>query len=259
MIAIVVSDKRMERLAQIISQTRVCLTIKKPIDLIDAIKQTEYLEAIVLPMGGLNDNNEVKIESQMIRLTELLQRLKPDTLIFTGRMSNLLQSYNKKIINLSEVEELKYCHAKLSAHGVLSFLIEKTPRDFTEYSYDVLGYGACGEEITRCLINNGCQVRVVSRRNHEIEGSINYYEYASNNPSDIVIISASGCVFTKELIKNWKFMPRYVLDLSSHSVGIEKGIDELMSVYSLSALPAISGMDTSSKLICQIIEKELKK
>ena len=48
MIAIVVSDKRMERLAQMISQTRVCLTIKKPIDLIDAIKQTEYLEAMKL-------------------------------------------------------------------------------------------------------------------------------------------------------------------------------------------------------------------
>jgi len=259
MIAIVVSDKRMDTLAKLLSQFESCLMIRKAIDLVDAVNKAGCLRAVVLPMGGVSENNEVKLQSQTIHLIQLFNCLNSDTLIFTGRMNDALNKLKFKVINLSKIDEVQHCHAKLSAHGILAELIHKTPEDFTEYTYDVLGYGCCGKEVVRCLKNNECQVRVISRRKEVVEGCINYINYALDKPSDIIIVCASECVLTENMIRNWVKKPQYILDLSSEGIGVENGVEQIVQVIKLGALPALAGPNTSAKLLSESIMKELKR
>lgn len=257
-LAIVIKDRRMQLLYQKLKEKAEVIAIRKSYDFIAAQKIAQQLDAVILPLNGVDSNGDVEVNGQRMPILELLKLGRRDLFVFTGVMTPVLLNQNWTLINLSNDEKIKRINAKLTAHGILDMLIMQTPRDFQSYRYDVLGYGACGEAISELLYTNHCDVRVVSRQKRIHAGCpfISYQQWYAEEPSCIIINTASACVIDETVIRRWKSSP-LILDISTRGIGIAKEIQSRLNILNAPALPSLTGPETAAEILAEVIEKEL--
>lgn len=256
-IGICITDCRMQEIAHILAEKVDVYSIKNSRDLMDLTQSEKELCVLILPISGLSYRGEIQIQDELIPVLEVFKEKK--LTIFAGKKTLYDVDENWKWVDLSNFDEIKQVNAELTAHGILDVLIRNTPRNFKSYSYDVLGYGACGKEIVHCLSQNECKVRLITRQKLQTS-SIDWLDYDAwykSCPSDIIINTASACVLKLQHLKQWKKLP-WILDISSKGIGVEKEALNWSGGLLLPALPLISGATTSAEIMVKVIEKELK-
>lgn len=254
-IGICITDCRMQKIAHILAEKVDVYSIKNNRDLMDLVQSEKELSGLILPISGLSDAGEIQIQDELIPILEAFKEKK--LTIFAGEKT--IYEKNWKWVEFSNFDEIKQVNAELTAHGILDVLIRNTPRNFKNYSYDVLGYGACGKEIVHCLLQNECKVRLITRQKLQTSSIdwLNYDAWYKSSPSDIIINTASACVLKLQHLKQWKKLP-WILDISSRGIGVEKEALNWSGGLLLPALPLISGATTSAEIMVKVIEKELK-
>lgn len=254
-IGICITDCRMQEIAHILTEKVDVYSIKNNRDLMDLVQSEKELSGLILPISGLSDAGEIQIQDELIPILDTFKEKK--LTIFAGKRT--MHEKNWKWVELSNFDEIKHVNAELTAHGILDVLIRNTPHNFKNYSYDVLGYGACGKEIVHCLLQNECKVRLITRQKLQTSSIdwLNYDAWYKSSPSDIIINTASACVLKLQHLKQWKKIP-WILDISSKGIGVEKEALNWSGGLLLPALPLISGATTSAEIMVKVIEKELK-
>ncbi len=244
-VAVVMQDERMKYIAKRLKQKTSVYEI--PIN--DNIQSDVLFDVVVLPMSGISDHNFIK---------QLFKYVRPNAMLFTGVVNEMLLSQNVVIVNLSKNNKLKNVLAELTAHGILNILITKTNQNFKNYTYDVLGYGACGKEMIKVLVSNGCDVRCVSRQSNP-KINCKHYSYEQWNrmqPSDIVINTAAACVIDEHTVSSWLKEP-FIIDIASKGIGVKECLKKEYNVLQVGSLPTISGPLSAANSICDCIEEEL--
>lgn len=257
-LAIVIKDQRMQLLYDYLCQKATVFAIRKSYDVLVAEKQAQQFDAIILPMSGVDENGCIALNNQYVPILNFLRAAKKGVYVFTGVIHPVLLQQGWTLINVTNFEEVRKLNADLTAQGILDMLIMQTPRDFRQYRYDVLGFGACGKAISELLVKNGCAVQVISRQEvAEAPCSMIHYDlWIQCQPADVIINTAHACMIKQETVAGWQRNP-IIIDIATHGMGVEKGLQEKFKVIVAPSLPAITGPETSATLLFEIIEKEL--
>ncbi len=257
-ILVVVSDRRMCYLSRLLSKYFEVFEINKAVDIALYHRQTQRFDAFVFGMKGVSNDGFIEMNGFKFRVKELLKLSKEHCIIFTGKTCKHLTGIKGLVVNFSQFETLKSLNAKLSAQGVLMTLLKDTPEDICAYSYDVLGYGDCGKEIIKLLLDIGCQVRVVSRQNSILEQCtlLTYEQWEESQPNDIIINTAHACVINEDRVKKWQHKP-IIIDISSAKMGVDVALHQQFDMMWPTALPAGVAPLSCAKAMLDIIVKEI--
>lgn len=252
-IVVCITDQRMQEIANLLKQKTTVYEIRKSYDIIELFQNKQAVDALILPISGVDEKGMVKLRDGMFPVLDAFKE--QELTVFAGKKR---ENEKWKWIDLSCFQEIKEVNAELTAHGILDVLIRNTNQNFKSYSYDVLGYGACGRAIAHLLYRNDCEVRIITRQNieHSAQTVLDYEAWYCKQPNDIIINTASACVLKMQHCIQWDKIP-WVLDISSNGIGVQKEVLEYTNGLLLPALPLVSGVFTSAEVIAKNIEREL--
>lgn len=255
-IVVCITDQRMQKIANLLKKKANVYEIRKSYDAIELFQNKHNVDVMILPINSSDEKGKVKLKDGLFPILEAFKE--QELIIFAGK--NRMDKINEKWkwIDLSCFKEIKDVNAELTAQGILDILICKTSCNFKSYTYDILGYGACGKAIAHLLDCNECNIRIITRQKIE-DPKLDFLDYNAwyqSNPNDIVINTASACVLTMQHLYKWNKIP-WILDISSNGIGVQKEVLNYTNGLLLPALPLISGVVTSAEVIVKNIEKEL--
>lgn len=133
-------------------------------------------------------------------------------------------------------QEVKKINGICSAYGVLHYLLEHLEMFVTDYTYSVIGCGACGKAVYDLLKQLNCQVEMI--RHHEVN--------EHDIKSDIIIYTAMKQVFSKKQIE--QYQNKLIIDLS--------GCYQNNSIY-LPRIPSKIAYQKSGEAISKYIREKI--
>ena len=152
---------------------------------------------------------------------------------------NQLKKYNPNLMVIDKYYldyKVKLVNAICSAYGVLHYLIQHLEMFVNDYTYSVIGCGACGKAVYDLLKQLNCKVEMI--RHHEV----NEYEIKS----DIIIYTAIKQVFSNKQIEAYK--DKLIIDLS--------GCYQNNSIY-LPKIPSKIAYQKSGEAISKYIKEKI--
>jgi dipicolinate synthase subunit A len=136
-------------------------------DITEALTEAEV---IVLPIGGMNEEGLIWSykEKPRINFGEYVSSLAAGTLIVTGSITQhwleIAESFNIKILQYADDEEIAILNSIPTAEGTLQFAMEELPITIHGSKVVVVGFGRVGISVARTFKALGAQVTVVARR-----------------------------------------------------------------------------------------------
>lgn len=134
--------------------------------------------AVILPLPASTDGVRVHCTSvrqemqKELRLTELIEMLRPGTILLAGKPGDVLKSMardaNIKLIDYYDCEEVQIKNAIPTAEGAVALAMEGLP--ITLYGADavILGYGRIGQRLASVLCALGARVTVAARSQRDL-------------------------------------------------------------------------------------------
>ncbi len=132
--------------------------------------------AVILPLPASQDgvrvytnpkkHNTPELQGEL-RLTEVMELIKPGMLLLAGRPSEVLKTMardaNIKLIDYYDCEEVQIKNAIPTAEGAIALAMEGLPVTVYGAKTVILGYGRIGQRLATVLHAMGADVTVVAR------------------------------------------------------------------------------------------------
>ena len=136
--------------------------------------------AVILPLPASVDGVRVHTTAftaepelqKELRLTRLMEMLRPGTLLLAGKPDEVLKSMarngNIKLIDYYDCEEVQIKNAIPTAEGALALAMEGLPITLYGAKAIVLGYGRVGQRLAAILHALGARVTVAARSQRDL-------------------------------------------------------------------------------------------
>lgn len=185
-----------------------CLVDKKN----DVEFDIEKYDIIVLPMNGVKNE----------KMINLLQKSKPNVIIYTGAVTNL-ENINRKIISFLCDEEIREQNDQLTVDGIIDYIKNKRHDKLC-----ILGFGHIGKKLYYQL-NNSCDIKVgiILDEDKNTLGDNAFYtknddEMIKNlNNCDLIINTVPVNIINTNMAE---FLHTPILDIASYPHGIDQNI-----------------------------------
>lgn len=136
--------------------------------------------AVILPLPASKDGVRVHTASHAaipelqkeLRLTELMEMLRPGSLLLAGKPDEVLKSMarngNIKLIDYYDCEEVQIKNAVPTAEGAIALAMEGLPVTLFGARAVILGYGRVGQRLAAVLHALGANVTVAARSQRDL-------------------------------------------------------------------------------------------
>ncbi len=136
--------------------------------------------AVILPLPASKDGVRVHTTAyaeapelqKELRLTELMEMLRPGTLLLAGKPDEVLKSMarngNIRLIDYYDCEEVQIKNAIPTAEGAIALAMDGLPITLYGARAVVLGYGRVGQRLTAVLHALGANVTVAARSQRDL-------------------------------------------------------------------------------------------
>ena len=197
MIGICNSDRRNFLLYQQLKHTADCILLEdgKPVHI--------DLDILILPVSGIRNDKTMMMKGMRIPIAdEFIQMVKRDGLIICGNVTDLLVSYDRKILDISQMESYTLGNSRLTAEGVLYLLLDNTQKGLFDLKVDLIGFGASGKAIYNMLRLLGVRVRVIRRHLEDAKDNfVTVEDYQRLKPFDVIINTSLTNIIDEDMIR----------------------------------------------------------
>ncbi|WP_203362459.1 dipicolinic acid synthetase subunit A [Bacillus sp. REN10] len=234
----------------------------------------EEMDAIVLPVAGLQANGEVEtvFSNSHLRLSKDIFEKTPDhCVIFTGisppLLTNMAEKAGRKIVRLFDRDDVAIYNSIPTAEGAVLMAIQHT--DFTIHGSTVvvIGMGRVGMSVARTFNNLGAHVLVGARKSEHlaraIEMGVTPFKMnelsAVAEKADIIINTVPSLVVTASAIA--KMRPHtLIIDLASKPGGTDFRYAEKRGIKAILALglPGLVAPKTAGQILANVLAELLK-
>ncbi len=206
-----------------------------------------------------------------VKLTDILEKIKPGKKIFGGILPEILKGKNTKkstmIFDYGKKEELIIKNVIPTVEGAISLAVENTP--YTIHSSDILvcGFGRIGKILAKDLTSLGAKVTVSARKSEDLAWIDCYgYDkvktnriYEAINKFDIIFNTVPFTVIDEECLKRVK-KNALIIDLASGAGGVDLKYAKLLDIKVIRALsiPGKVAPKTAGKIIKDTVIDILK-
>ncbi|MGE5456611.1 MAG: dipicolinate synthase subunit DpsA [Ignavibacteriales bacterium] len=227
---------------------------------LDELNINNY-DFIFLPVSSIDNEGNIKAEfsDKEINLSKVnFNILKEKAYIIAGIKTKFMEELNiKNVIYFMEDDDIAIYNSVATAEGVIMKIIENT--NYTIYGSNilVLGYGRCGETISRYLKSLGARVSVLVRDNKnyakaEILG-YNPYKIAELDNHlgefNVIINTIPNLILDKEKI-NLIDSNAYLLDIAStNGFDMEYAIKNGIKIEKFMSIPAVIAPASAAPII----------
>jgi len=229
-------------------------------------KVANTLDGIVLPIQGVEDNGQMKMQGETYNVNELFQNLSSKCIIFAGLKRNYMDALTNKIIYMFSEEAVMVPNAILAAEGLLHQMIAYTDRSIFEYKVDIIGYGHVGSAMADILTKLKISVKMIITRPLKWSGEKNIIlngqnvafemleEWKQEEPAGIIIITVPIEVIDEEISEIWEKRP-LVIDMAKGRQGVSENAANSgkMILVKAPALPALAAPDTAGTILADYI------
>lgn len=252
--AVFISDKRMGVIARELKRHGIqVIEIENPASFEKLEGAARELDWLLLPIRGVDRAGKAQMNGCAYPVSSLLEKLPETALVFTGLWTDYLLELSakweqagcgKKIFCYFDDPDIVAENARLTAEGLLYFLMEKTPASIFTYTVDLIGYGRVGKEIAALLEKLGIAIRIVKERldGREDLWTLDYRQWRDRQPSDVIINTAPVTVITQEIAKNWK-KDVLIIEIASGQAGVEAEVGTLPGIR-VEPAPTLPGLVT---------------
>lgn len=215
------------------------------------------LDAIILPVKGIDDQGYMMLYEQAMHVPALFWNIQKDMKIFCGMpcayVERLSQEKEYYLLDERVVKE----NAILTAEGVLEILISSITKSLYEIQVDVIGYGNCGKAIAHMLWNLDVSTRVLRRDCKEDDMFLKLSHWQECH--DVIINTSIQKVLDEKRMKSWKKKP-VVIDIATPNVIDEQGAKRLgIPLIKAKNLPGRFCPESAGRIIADYVRGKLQK
>ena len=233
--------------------------------------------AVILPLPLTTDGvrlncgkNTARPDIYIPRITEIIQAVDKDCLIFAGKVPVNIQRFsaenNRRIIDYYESEDFQIKNAVPTAEGAIAVAIREMDITLSGSNVSVIGYGRIGRTLALRLISLGCRVTCIARSKRDLawaEGdgcrTIKLAEYRESPISyDAIFNTVPHMIFDEHVVRALPYGQLFI-DLASLNGGIDSEAAENHGIRVVKALslPGKCSPFTAGKIIFDSVKDTL--
>lgn len=165
---IIGGDKRYEHLKnQLAEKDFTCFHIRNETDIYE-LENADNYGFLILPVPFSKDLEHIfSGENLRLKIVDVAEKIKPFHKVFLGAADAytevLLKEKTPYVYDFFKDESFVYYNACLTAQGALRLLLENTQELIMGKRCLVIGYGKVGENLSKTLSSQGCEVYVTAR------------------------------------------------------------------------------------------------
>lgn len=231
------------------------------------------IDAIILPIPGTNQEGIVETvfsNEEVILTEELINQTPSHCTIYSGisnsYLDNLVQSTNKKLVQLFKRDDVAIYNSIPTVEGTLMMVIQHTDITIHGSTVAVLGLGRVGMSVARTFSALGAKVKVGARDTADLARITEmglepfHIDHLEDQVTDIdvCINTIPAVILTAKVISN---MPAHTLivDLASKPGGTDFRYAEKRGIKALLApgLPGIVAPKTAGQIVANVLTQLL--
>ncbi|WP_026559300.1 dipicolinic acid synthetase subunit A [Bacillus sp. J37] len=233
----------------------------------------QEIDAIILPIPGTNQEGIVETvfsNEEVILTDELINQTPSHCTIYSGisnsYLDNLVQSTNKKLVQLFKRDDVAIYNSIPTVEGTLMMVIQHTDITIHGSTVAVLGLGRVGMSVARTFSALGAKVKVGARDTADLARITEmglepfHIDHLEDKVTDIdvCINTIPSMIVTAKVISN---MPAHTLivDLASKPGGTDFRYAEKRGIKALLApgLPGIVAPKTAGQIVANVLTQLL--
>lgn len=204
-------------------------------DMNNALSDTDIV-VLPLPYFSILDSDMINspLFSQKIVVKDLVEAIKHDEnkIVLVGkvdeRLKKLSESYNLKIIDYIERDELAILNAIPTSEGAISIAMEELPITIHSSECLCVGFGRVGKVLANTLCGLGAKVTVAVRKPSDI-AYIKAYGYTGINIKepiedaakyDVIFNTVPAKIIDEKMLENFRD-DSVIIDLASKPGGVD--------------------------------------
>jgi len=262
-----------ERLAVLGATVRVvALPVREQVNIkhcLDPADGLEGVEAVILPIPGINDRGQVYaayLDRPLILSEQHFKLLPAGTPVFTGIAKPLLKKMAADaglvLIEIMELDEVAILNSIPSAEGALQIAMENTPITIHGSNSLVIGFGRTGMTLARTLKALGAGTMVVARgsasRARALEMGLDTADFTdlpgAVHSADIIFNTVPALVLNEKVLNR---IPReaLIVDIASSPGGTDFPAAEKLGIKAILApgLPGKVAPKTAGKVLARVV------
>ncbi|RKL69046.1 dipicolinic acid synthetase subunit A [Salipaludibacillus neizhouensis] len=234
----------------------------------------ESLDAVILPVSGMDTNNEVESifsGNPLVLERDWVKKTSSNTRFYTGvankTLKSLISEENRELIEVMTRDDLAIYNSIPTAEGTIMLVIQHTNVTIHKANVTVVGFGRVGQTIANKFHGLGANVTVVAEeeallaRAYEMNVNPKPLDELSNVVchADVVINTIPSLIITSHVISQ---MPSHVfiIDLASKPGGTDFEFAKKRSIKAMLApgLPGLVAPKTAGLQLAQLLSVLLK-
>lgn len=225
--AVVCSDDRMLFVYKKLHMYKEVIAIDETTDFLTLPR----LDALVLPVKGIDEDGYLRIREHRIHVPAMFWRIQKEMLIFCGMPCTYVKTLPQRKDYYLEAQHVIEENAMLTVEGVLYLLISSISKSLYDIDVDIIGYGNCGKAIHHMLGNLDVKTRVIRRECKEDQNFIKISSW--NDCADVIVNTSIQKVIEEKHILTWSKRP-IVIDIATPDV-----VDQaLLKAYDMTFIKA---------------------
>ena len=251
--AVVCSDDRMRYVCKSLHMEMEIIAIDEECDFLTLPR----LDAIVLPVKGIDENGYMQIYDSQIHVPSMFWQIQKDMIIFSGMETAYISALPMKKYYYMKDPTVIDENAILTAEGILHLLITSLAKSLYDIKIDIIGYGHCGKAIYRMLKSLDLNVRVIRRECEENDTFMMIKHW--KNCGDVIINTSIEKVLKEDLMRSWNHTP-LIIDIATPDVVDKQCAKELqIPYYKEGNLPGRFCAESAGKIIADYVRGKLIK
>lgn len=221
------------------------------------IEDPGELDFVVLPIRGTEDGR-ITLQGEEISIDAMLRALSSDCLLISGVTTPYEEALPCRLINFQKEPSFVTINSRYTAEGIILLLLARTPESIYDYTYDLLGDGNTGREISAMFDKLGLCYRWITK-----EGGTGKYELARWQeaiPSSVVVNTIPAPVIPGRQFEAETERKVYVFDISSGGKGMREEDKNLPGVIyeRTPPLPGIAAPAAAGRELAKMVYRLLQ-
>lgn len=238
------------------------LLLKDGFYLGDHKNDMKFANYLYLGLKGVDRQNRIMMNNQIVYVdfNQLKEGSYVFTIVYNEYLNEIAHKYKFYYYSLMKDEAFVDINSKLTAEGLLSYMIDKINQPLYQSHILLLGYGRCGKEITKRLDSFSVKIDIFDKKREDIindgysYGDIDKIDLSTY---DIVINTIPEMILNQEHIKMFK-KEVMMFDIASYPYGIDhhEALRQGISAYIVSSIPNRYYPNYSAYLIYETIKRK---